>query len=420
MTKNTLSIALFVSLLSWCAFGSTNNNRASSEIRKEMMDITIGGKVVKQIPCRRIPLEGSSHDFRAEAHTFRTKNGDIWSLIPQFGLLYNSKDGGKNWTTKKVDFLKKDHRTFPCFTILQDDTFLAQKIKDNWKTDIHSRSNIGRTPAEFHRSTNYGDTWQLCSTISADPYESICEGTQSLNQLKDGTILFPVLRWTGDVYIPGALKENVIYRSYGGGKTWTDKSVIHLSYICEPDFVELKSGNLLGLFRYQRSLLPGDTPEKLKKLGGNFNTIGNRAFANLFVADSYDKGYIWKNFRPIYDKDCNPLLFWGDPHGTLIQLPDERILVVYDHRYERNEKGEAAGSEKTENRAVVSDDEGKTWGPEIYHVSFGKGYPSSVALEDGTIVTVTGNTPFKIGRGWSGQKWTAEVIRWKLLPKKKE
>ena len=51
MKKNVLLlITLFVSLAACAALGGTNDKRASSEIKKEMMDITIDGKVVKKIP----------------------------------------------------------------------------------------------------------------------------------------------------------------------------------------------------------------------------------------------------------------------------------------------------------------------------------------------------------------------------------
>jgi hypothetical protein len=60
----------------------------------------------------------------------------------------------------------------------------------------------------------------------------------------------------------------------------------------------------------------------------------------------------------------------------------------------------------------VSEDEGKTWGREVYRVSFGNGYPASVVLEDGTIVTVTGNSPFDSAP--EKGPYTAQAIRWNL------
>ena len=77
------------------------------------------------------------------------------------------------------------------------------------------------------------------------------------------------------------------------------------------------------------------------------------------------------------------MLEFGEPHGQLVQVPDGRVVLVHDRRYPY---------QHAHTRARISNDEGRTWEPEIYHVSDGMGYPASVALPDGTVVTITGNT----------------------------
>jgi hypothetical protein len=52
-------------------------------------------------------------------------------------------------------------------------------------------------------------------------------------------------------------------------------------------------------------------------------------------------------------------------------------------------------------------------GAPIYHVSDGIGYPSSVALTDGTIVTITGATKLDASFRPIGE-WRAQAIRWRL------
>ena len=58
-------------------------------------------------------------------------------------------------------------------------------------------------------------------------------------------------------------------------------------------------------------------------------------------------------------------------------------------------------------------DDDRTWGPEIYHVSNGIGYPASAALPDGTIVTVVGSTQLDASFQPKG-RWRAQAVRWRL------
>ena len=66
-----------------------------------------------------------------------------------------------------------------------------------------------------------------------------------------------------------------------------------------------------------------------------------------------------------------------------------------------------------ETRAKVSEDDGLTWRPETYHLASGHGYPACVALDDGTLVTVTGATPFDANANVLTD-WRAEAILWRL------
>jgi hypothetical protein len=370
---------------------------------KQMMDVTVDGKVVKQIPCERIPLDCNGMQIRAEAHVDRTKNGDIWALVLGSKKIFKSTDKGKTWTSRTVDIIADD--LMSGFTILNDDTFLIARTKPklDWRA--------GRVAVYIFRSTDYGKTWEVVSIIPAAPYDNICEGGQSLSQLSDGTVLFPVIRWDTKDAIKAQLdgrRENIVFHSKDFGKTWEKYPTFEFVY--EPHIIELQCGKLLGAFRHQRKFLSTDTKEGIEKLGGTY--IPNPAkhvLKNVFVGDSFDKGKTWVNFRPIQDKDGNVLPIFGQCHGQLVQVPDGRVVVVHDHRYPY---------EKCENLARVSNDGGKTWQREVYHVSRGSGYPSSVALEDGTIVTVTGNTILKPQSGPVDGKHTAQVIRWKLPPRK--
>jgi len=367
-----------------------------------------GNTFVNQVDAEYIPLEGIS-DLRAECHLRKNSKGHLWASIHYFGL-YFSKDSGKTWSFKPNELVMKDPNAYSYFTILNDDTFLLGKVVDGWGARKE------RTPIVFYRSEDEGDTWKEAGKINAAPFEGISEGTQNLTQLSDGTILYPVTRynWEPDPEEPDAVRENNIFRSTDGGRTWGDKSNTYTTgtdkYVWEPHIIQLQSGKLLGVFRYQRRLQTGDTNSDVTEKGGNWSCgVQNRSIFNqLYIGESHDNGYTWENLHDIRDARGNLLLSWGEPHGTLLQVPDGRVVLVYDHRYEPGPGCTQKNQWSVCNRAVVSEDEGNTWGPEIYHLSYGKGYPSSVALDDGTIVTVTGNDLD------NKKPYSAMAVKWQL------
>ncbi|MHC4124528.1 MAG: hypothetical protein ACYSSI_13210, partial [Planctomycetota bacterium] len=410
MTKNLLSIALFAPLLSLCAFGGTNNSRASFEIRKEMMDVTIGDKVVMKIPCERIQLDTPCLNVRGEANVARSKNGDIYTVLRGVKKVYKSTDGGRTWTYIPLDFINNNRSNH--FTILNDDTFILIWVNLPDKAEK-------RTATTVYRSTDYGKTWEVASKIKAYPYDNINEGAQSITQISDGTILYPVARWIREYSKLAPKEEKVFYDktesgifcSKDKGQTWY--RVLTFKHVGEPHIIELQSGKLLGAFRYQRKRIPTDTAESVIKWNGyvtnKYQPKSPWVYKNIFIGESNDKGKTWENLRPVQDKFGNALVVHGECHGQLVQVPDNRVVVTHDHRFPYHQY---------QVMARVSNDEGKTWEPEVYRLSFGNGYPSSVALEDGTIITVTGNTPLENDPHKPLSKWGAQVVRGKVPEKK--
>ena len=125
----------------------------------------------------------------------------------------------------------------------------------------------------------------------------------------------------------------------------------------------------------------------------------------VFFADSDDGGCTWQNFRPLQRVPGGKMeLKNGEAHGHAVQLADGRVVLAHECRYPY-EQGDV--------RARVSHDDGQTWQPQVYRLSNGHGYAGSVVLDDGTLVTVLGNTLLdSCGRPVS--PYRGKILRWRL------
>ncbi|HEY0667430.1 MAG TPA: sialidase family protein [Sphingobacteriaceae bacterium] len=194
------------------------------------------------------------------------------------------------------------------------------------------------------RSEDGGKTWlEPVRTVATAPHGPI--------QLRDGRLLYiGTGRWNGKSGI-------VIEESADDGQTWNVITTISKSTdiaddasLSEPHMVELASGKLIAMVRHE----PKD----------------RQCF--LLQSESTDGGKSWS---PLYKTGI-----WGYP-PHLIQLKNGLVVVTYGYRL-------APYSE----RACISRDEGRTWdienqitlanalGPDM-------GYPSSVQLDDDSILT---------------------------------
>ena len=197
------------------------------------------------------------------------------------------------------------------------------------------------------RSEDGGRTWSArVPTLVSAPHGPI--------ELSDGRLLYagkrttPPEQWKkGNTHLDGPIG---VAQSLDDGRTWTLVDGVSLDEGCEPHIVETLSGRLVMHIRNHAEPHVGETLQ----------------------CESEDGGRTWT--RP------HSVGIWGTP-AHLARLSDGRLLTTYGHR-----------REPFGNRARFSDDEGRTWSEPVILSDDGGGvdlgYPSTVELADGSLVTV--------------------------------
>ncbi|MFO1441127.1 MAG: sialidase family protein [Verrucomicrobiaceae bacterium] len=319
----------------------------------------------------------------------RRQNGELWltwsggreSHVCPFGQLcaMTSRDDGKSWTFPRVllDSATDDRDSGVLETAkgtLLATTFTSLAYEDSFKkatmmaehTDkgwvskampaerfarwkaAHERLSDDERKAELGewiiRSTDGGKTWSpRIPTVVNSPHGPI--------QLKDGRQLYVGKQlWTGE-------KKVGVAESKDDGLTWQWLAEIPTrpgddaskSYH-ELHAVEASDGTLIAQIRNHNTTNAGETLQTESKDGGKTWTVPH------------------------------PIGVWGLP-SHLLRLRDGRLLMTYGHR--RKPFG---------NQARLSNDNGQTWGEAMIISGDGiggdLGYPSTVELSDGTLLTV--------------------------------
>lgn len=204
------------------------------------------------------------------------------------------------------------------------------------------------------RSEDNGKTWQ-------DPIRNTVTAPHGPISLQNGHLMY-----IGTANIDG--KADIFAeKSTDDGKTWKVIGTIprpkdSTAGLVEPHVIELKSGKLLAMIRHE----PKDITQCF-----------------LLQSESTDGGKTWS--------EMTNTGIWGyPPHIT--QLKNGWLLVVYGYR-----------RDPFSERACISKDEGKTWDIENEVVlcnaaSRDLGYPASVQLDDGSILTIYYQAP-TLGEG---------------------
>lgn len=308
----------------------------------------------------------------------RRKNGELlvtWSggragHVCPFGRveMMTSFDDGKTWTWPRVlldtDIDDRDSgvmETSKGTLIVTTFTSLAYQSpsyfgseKGRYKDDpawiaAHARiADDKKREAQLGefaiRSTDGGLSWSM-------PIPTIANSPHGPTQLSDGRLLYAGKQlWTGD-------KKIGVAESTDDGKTWQwlaeiparPGDTVAKAYH-ELHAVEAADGTIVAQIRNHNKANSGETLQ----------------------TESKDGGKTWSVPHSIG--------VWGLP-SFLTRLKDDRLLMTYGYR--RKPFG---------NQARVSEDNGKSWSEPITISDDGAsgdlGYPSTVQLEDGSLLTI--------------------------------
>lgn len=207
-------------------------------------------------------------------------------------------------------------------------------------TDAQRKAELGQWMV---RSEDGGLTWSSrCPTIVNSPHGPI--------QLADGRLLYAGKElWTGQ-------KRNGVCESKDDGRTWQWLAEIptrpgdSAAQYHELHAAEASPGRLIVQIRNHNQTNPNET----------------------FQTESIDGGKTWT--------EPHPIGVWGLP-SHLLRLGNGHLLMTYGYR--RPPFG---------NQARLSTDAGRTWSEPLTISADGAsgdlGYPSTVELDDGTLVTI--------------------------------
>ena len=405
---------------------------------RENLELHVRNEVVTSVPCERISLDAGGI-WKSHQHggaVARAADGTLYAWFRP--VLFTSTDQGRTWTQSKPQQKSGPGAGgyapvsgyCPPFTILADGSFVTVSGGNN-------------APLVVFRSADRGWNWEQVGEIAGAPFPTLYSDGNLLC-LRDGSLVLPVqfeapwadlsATWESRMWNQSA---QYMMRSFDGGRTWRNapspalwRPLLenHLTTVTvspqgrtpgpggtfpgcwETGIVELADGDILAALRYsgRRDPWHRSMADRWNALVGDPGPTG-RIYRHVMLARSHDGGTTWNDFGPVADSAGEPLLIYGESNGELIQLPDGRVVLIHQRRYPRSQE---------QLIARISDDGGRTWLPDEYRLMAGFGYPSSLALEDGTIITVSSRTALDTSSAiLPGEKPGALAIRWKPLPR---
>ena len=321
---------------------------------------------------------GQPFRYQAWPTVIRDENGTLYAACSGYrsshvcpmgkNLFFISHDGGENWSCPMIIndtwFDDRDagltylgngrmlltyfHNDMSLYTGVWRDTRILNTADPTARGAVEGILNSydllpkeeGKGAAYVKISDNYGMNW-------SDSIEVPLNSPHGPILTPSGRLLYFGRLRAGDRWIG-------LYESFDKGESW--EYISKVPYLTdgdvgkpfEPHIAELRDGTLVGAIRIEK-------PEEL----------------TIYMTRSTDGGNTWSVPTPT-GIDGAP------PH--LLVLSDGRLLMSYGRR------NHPCGS-----RAVISEDGGVTFGEE-YILSEGNswdlGYPSTVELDDGTLVTV--------------------------------
>ncbi len=334
------------------------------KLGKELFVVASGGREGHVCPFGRVEMF-RSHD-----------DGATWNY-PE--VIYDSpiddRDAGI-CVTNKGSLLVTTFTSLAYVDMLMEEKSLREQGKgrpDVWSDGrfekwmlAHERVSEEQRKSELgywmFRSTDGGVSWSRRYPVPfTTPHGPI--------QLSDGSQLLIGNQFLNGTHCCGSCV------SEDDGQTWNINGCVNpregdsVSLYYEPHAVEAADGRIVAQIR-----------------NGNENNIGES-----LQTVSWDKGKTWST--PV------SIGVWGLP-SFLMKLADGRLLMTYGYR--RQPLGV---------QARVSDDNGETWSEPALIYDQGKssdlGYPSTVQLDDGSLITVW----YELQEGWFAK---LRMCRWSI------
>ena len=324
----------------------------------------------------------------------RTKNGDLLAVfsgdrdehVCPFGKvqMVRSTDGGQTWSAPvNICNTILDDRDAGIISLDDGTLVMAWFTSIAYRNLIRDRSKLARgtprlywwlhdeklPPADVEaqlgaftrRSSDGGKTWEPA-------VRTPCSAPHGPVKLKDGRLLYVGKSGDADHKNLGANVGKVVAaESRDQGRSWQVigeipfPSQLHVLRDChEPHAVETTDGRIVAQIRCERR---------------------DSEFRGSLQSESSDGGKTWTEAK-IVGLDGYP------PH--LIRLADGKLLSVYGRRWPSDS---AKFKRHLGEFACLSDDQGRTWDVKneikiAGHWNGDLGYPASVQLPDGSILTV--------------------------------
>ncbi len=329
---------------------------------------------VGTLPAERLRLPTPNADWKLTGRVGRLDDGTI---VAGFGAyLYWSRDEGRSWQGRWLQTLPDTDGpvNLRAFGVASDQVLLAHDLTALGEVSIPDRQTfrIG-----VSRSSDLGVTWSGSGPLDVpEPYTFLAGDGNHVVSLPDGTLVaaLDAANHRVEAFKTGWLAQ-VFLRSRDGGASWGDVTMIE-NRAAEVGLLPLGAQRVLAACRGMSN------PD----LGGK----------TIQLRRSDDGGRTWSGPQQL-------TRVFGQAHGDLARLPGDTIVAVYENRYPVRQP---------DIRARISHDLGKTWEPNLYMLADGVGYAGSVGLDDGTIVTVTGDGQVAGGKP-TGRGYTLQAIRWK-------
>lgn len=333
-------------------------------------------KPVGMLRAERLRLPTPNATWKLTGRVGRLQDGTI---VAGFGAyLYWSCDGGRSWMGRWITNLP--HTDGPvnlrAFGVTSNQILLAHDLTASPQLDVPDREAY---PVGISRSENLGETWKTSGPLAVPaPYTFLAGDGNHIVALPDGTIIaaLDTANHHVETFKTGWLAQ-ALFRSHDGGETWGDVSLIR-DRAAEVGLLPLGGQRILAACRGMSNPVLGGKTIQLR-----WSDDGGRT-----LSEAHQLSWVF-----------------GQAHGDLARVSDSTIVAVYENRYPVS---------SPDIRARISRDLGKTWEPALYILADGVGYAGSVGLDDGTIVTVTGDGIMEQGRP-AGRGYTLQAIRWKPM-----